>query len=207
MSARGALMPPRDALLAEALDRALQALAQRSLGLEADQLAGPGDVEVARRLAVGPRGVPDDLALEADELLDRLGEVADARLDARCRCSPGRSGRGARRRGAARGRRRRRRGTRATAEPVPQSVTGSSPRSWASTNLRIIAAITCESSRSKLSSGPVEVGHDRGAGVEAVLAPVGVGEHEHHLLGQAVGRVGLLGVAVPERRPPRTAPA
>src|SRR3954465_7434499 len=80
ISARG--MSARDAggLLAEAGDRAAQALFEVDLRLEAHELAGARDVEEALGLAVGPRGVPHGLALEADQALDRLGEVADARL-------------------------------------------------------------------------------------------------------------------------------
>ena len=44
----------------------------------------------------------------------------------------------------------------------------------------------------------VEIGHHRDAGVEPVLAPVGVREHEVHLLGEPVGRVRLLRVAIPD---------
>src|SRR3954447_8058276 len=67
----------------EALDRPAQPFLQRHLRLEAHQLAGARHVEVARRLAVGVGVVPHDLALEPAELVDRLGEVADARLHAR----------------------------------------------------------------------------------------------------------------------------
>src|SRR3954454_2525786 len=58
-------------LRAEALDGAPQALLERGLRLEAEQLAGARHVEVACRLPVRHRGVPDDLALEAGELVDR----------------------------------------------------------------------------------------------------------------------------------------
>src|SRR3954452_11267681 len=70
-------------MLAEALDRAGEALAQRRRRLEAHPLPGARDVEVARRLAVGLRGVPLDLARVADEGADRLGKVADPGLDTR----------------------------------------------------------------------------------------------------------------------------
>ena len=45
---------------------------------------------------------------------------------------------------------------------------------------------------------PVEVGHHRGARIEVVLAAIRVAEDEQHLLGQPVGRVRLLRVAVPD---------
>ena len=44
----------------------------------------------------------------------------------------------------------------------------------------------------------VEVHRQQEDGVEAVLLAVGFALHQHHLLGQAVGRVGLLGVTVPQ---------
>ena len=44
----------------------------------------------------------------------------------------------------------------------------------------------------------IEIGQDRRAGVEAVLAPVGVRKDEQHLLRQAVGRVRLFRISVPE---------
>src|SRR4051794_34450259 len=69
-------------LLAERRDRAPQAVRQLHPRLEADELACPRDVEVALGLAVGARRVPLDLALEAGQPADELGEVADPRLAA-----------------------------------------------------------------------------------------------------------------------------
>src|SRR3954453_13941655 len=87
MSARGTAPPPsgrgQRVMLAEALDRPGEPLAQRHPRLEAHPLARAGRVEEARGVAVRSRAVPDDLALVADELADGLGQVADARLDAR----------------------------------------------------------------------------------------------------------------------------
>ena len=48
---------------------------------EAEQPLGARGVELPARLAVRHRGVPDDLAVEAGHLGDRLGELADRRLD------------------------------------------------------------------------------------------------------------------------------
>ena len=45
---------------------------------------------------------------------------------------------------------------------------------------------------------PVKVGENRRAGIEAVLPAIGVREDEEHLLRQAVWRVGVLRVAIPE---------
>ena len=58
--------------------------------------------------------------------------------------------------------------------------------------------MTWESAGSKLSRGPVEVDGQEVDHVDAVLLPVGLPLDQQHLLGEAVGRVRLLGVAVPE---------
>src|SRR3954449_6514365 len=50
----------RRALAAEALDRPAEPILEWGLRLEADQRAGARDVEVAGRLPVGVRAVPDD---------------------------------------------------------------------------------------------------------------------------------------------------
>src|SRR5437763_10686148 len=64
----------------EALDRAPEAFLKWKFSLKVHQLASTGDIEVASRLPVRPRRIPDDLALEACELADHLGEVAYPRL-------------------------------------------------------------------------------------------------------------------------------
>src|SRR4051795_11232841 len=63
-------------------DRAPEALCKRRARAEAEQLLCPGGVELAARLAVRHRRVPDDLALESGQVGDRLGQIADRRLDA-----------------------------------------------------------------------------------------------------------------------------
>src|SRR4051812_50114364 len=67
-------------LRSKALDCSPEALVERHLGLEAHQRLGARDVEIARRLAIWHRRVPDDLAPEAAQLVDRLGAAAAARL-------------------------------------------------------------------------------------------------------------------------------
>src|SRR3954454_6028695 len=69
-------------LRSKALDCSPEALVERHLRLEADQRPGARDVEIARRLAVWHRRVPDDLALEAAQLVDRLREGSGAGLRA-----------------------------------------------------------------------------------------------------------------------------
>src|SRR5262249_13187802 len=66
----------------EGIDRPPQALVERRVGLEADQLAGPAGVEGALRLPVGLPAVPDGPALEAREPGDRLGQIPDPGLRA-----------------------------------------------------------------------------------------------------------------------------
>ena len=88
--------------------------------------------------------------VEAGQLGDELGELADRRSRRRCRGSPARRRRSARPRARAPRRSRRRRGTRASASRRPRAR----PRSVASTIFRISAGITCDVSRSKLSRGP-----------------------------------------------------
>ena len=44
----------------------------------------------------------------------------------------------------------------------------------------------------------VQVDREQHDAVHAVLLAVGLGHHQHHLLGDAVGGVGLLGIAVPD---------
>src|SRR3954451_16655252 len=57
-------------------DRAPEALGKWRARAEAEQLVCPGGVELAARLAVRHRRVPDDLALEAGQVGDRLGQIA-----------------------------------------------------------------------------------------------------------------------------------
>ena len=107
--------------------------------------------------------------------------------------------RSARRRAPAPARRRRRRGTRATGSPVPHRVTSSARRRLG--RLDVLADHRRDHVRVlevEVVVRAVEVRDHRDARVESVLAPVGVGEHEQHLLRQPVGRVRLLRVAVPE---------
>ena len=70
--------------------------------------------------------------------------------------------------------------------------------SRASTHFLISAGITCDDAGSKLSPGPYRLTGIRWIDVEAVLLPIGLALDEQHLLGEAVRRVGLLRVAVPE---------
>src|SRR5688500_10241397 len=65
------------------LDRSLQPLAEGRARAEAEQLLGAARLELAARLTVRLRRVPDELALEAGQLGDELGQVADRDLLAR----------------------------------------------------------------------------------------------------------------------------
>src|SRR5437868_3838001 len=70
-------------LLAVPGDGSLQALAERRVRLEAEELLRARRVECPARLAVRHRLVPGDLPREAGELRDQVGEVADRDLLAR----------------------------------------------------------------------------------------------------------------------------
>src|SRR5262245_21560232 len=61
-------------------NRLLEPVAKRRPGAEAEGGFRARGVECAARLAVRHRGVPHDPALEAGQLCDRLGEVADRDL-------------------------------------------------------------------------------------------------------------------------------
>ena len=64
----------------ERVDRPFEALAQAGARAKAKLVLGAGGVQPAARLAVGLGGVPDDLAGEADELRDQLGQARDRDL-------------------------------------------------------------------------------------------------------------------------------
>ena len=89
---------------------------------------------------------------------------------------------------------RRRRGTRASACRRPRAR----PRPFASSILRISAAITCAALEIEVVARAVEVRRQQVDGVQAVLLAVGLAADEHRLLRDAVRRVRLLRIAVPE---------
>src|SRR5437764_14390791 len=63
-------------------DRGGNAAVECCARLEAKSLLGARDVQTPSRLAVRFAAVPDEPALEARRLRDRLGQVADRDLDA-----------------------------------------------------------------------------------------------------------------------------
>ena len=75
----------------------------------------------------------------------------------------------------------------------------SAPASLASTHFLISAGMTWRHRRVELVARAVEVGRHQVDDVLAVLRPVGLDLDELGQLGDAVGGVGLLGVALPER--------
>src|SRR5579862_790478 len=72
----------RDGVIAIPGDRPLEPLAKRGACLEAEELTRARCVQAAARLTVRHRRVPGQLSLEAGELGDRLGELANRGLDA-----------------------------------------------------------------------------------------------------------------------------
>ena len=169
---------------------------------------GPGGVDPPAGLAVGLGRVPAQLAVEADESrrcarpisrigdlvvgaeVDRLGAVVA--LGGQRRCPR---------------RRRRRRGTRGWPSPVPHTSTWSSPRLHRLDALLDQRGDDVGDRRVELVAGAVEVGRHQVGEALAVLGAVDLGVHQVRLLGDAVRRVGLLGVAVPQATPRGTAPA
>src|SRR5690349_11586651 len=79
---RAAASSARERVLPIPRNRSLEALAERGGRAEAEPLGGARRVEVTSRLPVRHRCVPRDLAGEAGQLGDQLGELADCRLDA-----------------------------------------------------------------------------------------------------------------------------
>lgn len=75
-SAAGRSRPTR----VEPVDRAAQAVFEADFRGPVELSLGSGDVEGAARLTVRLGGVPDELAVEAGEFRDQLGEVADGDL-------------------------------------------------------------------------------------------------------------------------------
>ena len=84
------------------------------------------------------------------------------------------------------------------AVPVPQASMWVAPESRASTHFLISAGMTCELRRVEVVARAVQIDRHQVDRIEAVLLPVGLRLHQQHLLGQAVRRVGLLRVAVPQ---------
>ncbi len=52
--------------------------------------------------------------------------------------------------------------------------------------------------RIEVVAGTIEIHRQQEDGIEAVLLAIRLRLHQQHLLGQAIGRVGLFGVAVPQ---------
>ena len=128
-------------------------LLQGHIGLEAKPFARPGGGQAPPRLPVGLARIPDDPAVVPGCAGDQGGEVADGDLLRgtevdRLAAVVALEGEPERRE-----RRPARAGTRGSGSRPPRT-TLCSRWSRASTNLRIIAGITCELSRSKLSCGP-----------------------------------------------------
>ena len=92
----------------------------------------------------------------------------------------------------------RRTGTRASGCRRPTARSRPCPSSRASRHLRIIAGMTCEVCEIEVVARPVEVHREQHDAVHAVLRAVRLRLHEQQLLGDAVRRVGLLGIAVPQ---------
>src|SRR4029077_20912763 len=67
-------------VLAVPRDRPLEPVTQGGARLEAEQLSRAAPIETGARLAVRHRAVPLDLAIEAGQLRDQLGQIPDRDL-------------------------------------------------------------------------------------------------------------------------------
>ena len=123
-----------------------------------------------------------------------LGELADRRLDAGAEVHRLRRRRSARRRAAGPRRSRRRRGTRGSASRRPRGR----PRPVALDHLPDQRRDHVRRLEVEVVARAVEVRRQQEDRVEAVLLAVGLRADEHRLLRDAVRRVRLLRVAVPE---------
>ena len=165
--------------------------------LEAEALLGARDVQPPSRLSVGFAGVPDEAALEARRLRELPGQVTDRDLDAAAQVdriagvvSLGRQhdalGRVldveelARRRAVA-----------------PQHDLAVAPVARAD-ELADHRRNHVRRVQIEVVARPVQVHRKQHDAVEAVLLAIPHRLHDHHLLRDAVGRVGLFRVAVPD---------
>ena len=150
-------------------------------------------VETAARLPVRHRAVPRDPALEAGDVGDELGEIADRDLVAGTEVDrlPAVVALGGERQPVD------------TVVDVEELAGGRAvaPEHDLVPALEHLPDQVGDHVRVRLVevvAGPVEVRGQEVRRAEPVLVPVGLRAHEHRLLGDAVGRVRLLGEAVPE---------
>src|SRR3954467_8374638 len=177
--------------------RVLETFFEADPGREAQALAGPRGVELAPRLAVRTGRVPADLALVADRAGDQPGQVRDAdfltgadvhrlRVVVPLQGQAQRPGRVVHVEELA---------GRAAVTPEGHE------RGPGVARLGELADHRRDDVRGlevEIVPGPVQVDGQHVDGIHPVLGAVGLALHQQHLLGQAVGRVGLLRVAVPD---------
>ena len=171
--------------------------AQVGCGRPAEFLAGAAGIQTAPRLSVRFARIPADLALVTAQFTNQLGEVPDTDLAARpdidgirfviaigcqadrLRCVPHEEE-------FARGR------------AGPPDFDGIpigflSLDDFADQRRNHVAGLRLE-----IVSRTVHVHRQQRDGIEAVLGAIRGALHDQHLLGQTVGRVGFLGIAVPQ---------
>src|SRR5439155_20966616 len=180
-----------------ALHRALAADLEGGPRAESEGPLGAARVETAAGLAIGAARVPHEVAGIARGLADEIGEVAHGNFRSRAEVDGQAVG------VALGGQEHGLRGVlhvEEVARRVPRAPAGDRRRVSA---LRLEALADqggndVGSLEVEIVTRPVEIRGEQVDGVEAVLFPVGLRLHDQHLLGEAVGGVGLIRVAVPE---------
>ena len=176
----------------------LEAFLEGCLGAPAEEIRSAGGVEGAARLAVGLGGIPNQLALETGQAGDHLGQVFDAdllpgtqvdRLGAVEELGGGQDAVG---------------GIAGVQEFAGRRAIAPQHHFLIAARLGFDALADqgrddVRSLQVKVVARAVQVDRQQVDGIEAILLAVGLGLDEQHLLGQAVGGVGLFGVAIPER--------
>ena len=179
------------------LDGPREPFLESHLGTPTEQLGGALRVQAPARLAVGLRGVPADLAGEAAEPGDQRHQVLDGDFHARAQvdgCRLVHDFRGAHQAF----------GSIFHVEEFAARAARSPAGHVACAGLRGLDALADERGNHvrggevEVVPRPVEVHGQEIGGREPVLPAVTVEHHHGRLLGDAVRRVGLLGVAVPQ---------
>jgi hypothetical protein len=187
----------RSDLLQVPVDRAPQSLLQAGAGAKAEASRGAAGVEAPPRLAVGLAAVPLDRDLDPDQASDGARQLLDA--DLRAAADVHRLGRV-----VALGRTDDPFGGVLDVDELARRASRSPHRDRAGAPALGVDALADERRdhvrRLRIGAVARAVGVDQEErdGVEAVLLPVGRRLHQQDLLRQPVGRVGLLGIAVPQ---------
>src|SRR5438093_12834306 len=178
-------------------DGPAQAFVEGRARSEAELALGPGDVQGAARLARGRGRVPADLPAEAAQPGDQLRQVADGDLHPRADVDGLRLV-------VALGGAHDALGGVLDVDELTRRRAGAPALDERLAPVAGIDALLDERGddvgrgRIEVVAGSVEVDGQEEDGVEPVLLAVGLALYEERLLGDAVRRIGLLGIAVPQ---------